>query len=209
MKDPNRRKFLRDAGIIGAGLTLSACTREDRQPLPTPKAELITPTTAPEKSVEQTEKTQEVDIKDYAGLAVARGTDIPEMVRRTIAALGGMERYIKNGYDVIIKPNICTDYYPFEYGATTNPIVAGTLVSMAFAAGAKRVRVMDNPFGGTPQSAYAKSGIQEAVEDAGGEMEVMNQNKFLKADIPDGLDLKEWIVNVCQSADASTVIHCQ
>jgi uncharacterized protein (DUF362 family) len=68
-----------------------------------------------------------------------------------------MERFVKSGADVIIKPNICTDYYSFEYAATTNPIVVATLVNLAFGAGAGRVRVMDNPFGGTAQSAYKRS----------------------------------------------------
>ena len=90
-----------------------------------------------------------------------------------------IERFISNGMNVIIKPNICTDYYSFEYGATTNPEVIAALVSLSLGAGAKWVRVMDNPFGGTAQSAYQRSGIEEAVIRAGGAMEVMNSNKLL------------------------------
>ena len=85
---------------------------------------------------------------------------------------------------MIIKPNICTDYYSYEYAATTNPIVVATLVSLALGAGASRVRVMDNPFGGSAQSAYKRSGIEDAVNAAGGEMEVMNQNKFRQSGDP-------------------------
>jgi uncharacterized protein (DUF362 family) len=193
MKKTSRRQFLKKAGVIGAGFSLSACTREDEQALPTPITEIVNPTSAPVLDPTQAEDTQNADVNEPVALAVARGTDIPEMVRRTVVALGGMERFIQNGYQVIIKPNICTDNYSYEYGATTNPIVVGTLVSLAFGAGASRVRVMDNPFGGTAQSAYARSGIKEAVENAGGEMEVMNQNKFLKAEIPGGLDIKDWL----------------
>jgi len=54
------------------------------------------------------------------------------------------------------------------------------------------VRVMDNPFAGTAQSAYQRSGIGNAVGTVGGEMEVMNSNKFRTNKIPDGIDLKEW-----------------
>jgi uncharacterized protein (DUF362 family) len=123
---------------------------------------------------------------------VARGEDAAEMTRRALEALGGIEQFIRKGAEVIVKPNICTDYYSYEYGATTNPIVVATLVSLALGAGAKRVRVMDNPFGGTAESAYVKSGIQDAVEQAGGIMEIMNPNKFRDADIPQGLDIKKW-----------------
>jgi uncharacterized protein (DUF362 family) len=90
---------------------------------------------------------------------------------------------------VIVKPNICTDYHPPEYASTTNPTVVGTLVTMCLEAGAKRVRVMDYPFGGTAKSAYAISGIADAVEAAGGEMHVMSHSKYTRVDIPEGRDI--------------------
>jgi uncharacterized protein (DUF362 family) len=100
-----------------------------------------------------------------------------------------MASFVGSGFDVIIKPNICTGYHPPEYATTTNPVVVGTLVSMCLEAGAKRVRVMDYPFGGTPKGAYAISGIQDAVEAAGGEMHVMSIPKYKFVDIPQGRDI--------------------
>jgi uncharacterized protein (DUF362 family) len=111
-----------------------------------------------------------------------------------VTAIGGIERFVKSGDDVIVKPNICVDYRTYEYGATTNPIVVATLVKLCLAAGARRVRVMDTPFGGGPESAYARSGIADAVEAAGGVMEVMNRAKFRKTPIPEGRDIKRWPV---------------
>jgi len=127
-------------------------------------------------------------------LAVARGQDTRAITRAVLAAIGGMERFVKPGDDVVIKPNICVDYRTPEYGATTNPEVVGALVELCLAAGAKRVRVMDSPFGGSPEPAYARSGIGESVKAAGGEMEVMNRAKFLKTDIPEGRELSSWEV---------------
>ena len=112
------------------------------------------------------------------------------MVRRAMAALGGMERFVQPGFNVVIKPNICVAYHSYEYAATTNPWVVAGLVKLCREAGARRVRVMDMPFGGTPEEAYLISGIQEQVLAAGGEMEVMPQFKFVPADIPDGRDLR-------------------
>lgn len=129
---------------------------------------------------------------DQAYLAVVRGADPAEITRRALAALGGIERFVKAGHEVIIKPNICVDYHPPEYAATTNPTVVATLVTLCLGAGARRVRVMDMPFGGTPQSAYAVSGIGEAVAAAGGEMEVMSRLKFVNTAIPEGREITEW-----------------
>jgi len=123
-------------------------------------------------------------------LVVARGGEPEEMVRRALAALGGMEQFVKVGDDVVIKPNICVAYHTYEYAATTNPWVVGALVKLALEAGAARVRVMDYPFGGSAEQAYVKSGIQEQVEKAGGRMEVMTKFKFVDAKIPQGLDLQ-------------------
>lgn len=127
-------------------------------------------------------------------LAVARGGDPAAITKAAIAALGGIERFVRPGNEVIIKPNICVAYHPPEYAATTNPTVVATLVALCRGAGARRVRVMDIPFGGTPESAYAISGIEEAVNVAGGEMEVMSPVKFVKTPIPEGRDITEWEV---------------
>ena len=125
-------------------------------------------------------------------LVVARGGEPEEMVRQAMLALGGMARFVQPGYNVIIKPNICVAYHTYEYAATTNPWVVGTLVKLCREAGAARVRVMDSPFGGTPEEAYLRSGIQEQVQAAGGEMEIMSSFKYLTTDIPEGRDLRQW-----------------
>jgi uncharacterized protein (DUF362 family) len=116
------------------------------------------------------------------------------MTHAALAAIGGIERFVKNGDDVIVKPNICVDYRSYEYAATTNPQVVAALVELCLGAGARRVRVMDSPFAGSGESAYARSGIAEAVAAAGGAMEVMNPAKFRRTEIPDGRDINAWSV---------------
>lgn len=169
-----RREFIRWAGAAAAGLAFlgPGCTKSggttSRSAPPAPTG-------------------------DQAYLAVARGADPAAITRAALAALGGIERFVKSGNDVIIKPNICVDYHPPEYAATTNPMVVGTLVAMCLEAGAQRVRVMDTPLGGsTAEAAYAVSGIKEAVEAAGGEMEVMGRVKFADFPIPEGKDITAW-----------------
>lgn len=167
-----RREFVRLLTAVGVGVSIAACGDQpsvERLPPPAPQG-----------------------TEPY--LAVARGSDAREITRASVAAIGGMERFVKGNDEVVIKPNICVDYRTPEYGATTNPEVVGALVELCLAAGAKRVRVMDLPFGGSPETAYARSGIGEAVEAAGGEMEIMNRAKFRKVDIPDGRDIRNWEV---------------
>lgn len=131
---------------------------------------------------------------DQAYMAIARGSDPAAITGAAVAALGGMERFVRQGDDVVVKPNICVNHNTFEYAATTNPEVVATLVRLCLGAGAKRVRVMDTPYTGDPETAYRNSGIRDAVVEAGGQMEVMSRIKFTKADIPDGRDIKSWPV---------------
>jgi uncharacterized protein (DUF362 family) len=127
-------------------------------------------------------------------MAVARGESPAAIVQAAIKALGGIERFVKSGDNVMIKPNICVAYHSYEYAATTNPEVVGALVQLCLGAGAKQVRVMDQPFGGTPEQAYARSGIDEAVSAAGGKMEVMTPMKYREVAIPEGRDITSWSV---------------
>ena len=131
---------------------------------------------------------------DQAYLAVARGGSPAEITERAVAALGGIGRFVHSGDDVIIKPNICVAYHTYEYAATTNPEVVATLVSLCLGAGAKKVRAMDYPFGGSADAAYERSGIAQAVTAAGGQMEQMAKMKYRKTPIPAGRDIQEWPV---------------
>jgi uncharacterized protein (DUF362 family) len=120
--------------------------------------------------------------------------------------VGGIERYVKQGADVIVKPNICNAYHGPEYASTTNPEVVAAIVALCLHAGAKSVRVMDFPFGGTAQNAYETSGIAQAVEAAGGKMVLMNSLKYKKVEIPNSLALKRTEV-YADILNADTVIN--
>jgi uncharacterized protein (DUF362 family) len=172
MANLTRRKFIQWTGTALVGTAFWGCSSKSsnvagRQPGPTPAG-------------------------DQAYLSVVRGGDPAEITRQAVAALGGIERFVKSGDDVIVKPNICVAYHPPEYAATTNPIVVATMVSLCLGAGASRVRVMDTPLGGTPESAYAVTGIEDAVKAAGGEMEIMSPVKFVNTAIPQGRDITKW-----------------
>jgi len=173
MRRLSRRDFLKLVGVTSTSMLLyqAGCT-------PAAKSGGRAPAPAPSG--------------DQAYLAVAHGADPAAITQAAVKALGGIERFVKPGQQVIIKPNICVDYHPPEFAATTNPQVVAALVALCLGAGAKRVRVMDAPFGGTSESAYSISGIAEAVQAAGGEMEVMSSFKYTSFDIPGGKDIKSW-----------------
>lgn len=188
--------------VSTAGTTLTVAPAAT--PAPTTAATAAPTPTNPPATVAATQPA------DTAGtyLAVVRGQapGPAELTRRAIAAVGGIERYVKQGAEVIVKPNICNAYYGPEYASTTNPEVVAAIVALCLGAGAKRVRVMDFPFGGTAQNAYQTSGIAAAVEAAGGQMELMNSLKYQAVEIPNAQALSKTEI-YADILNADTVIN--
>ena len=82
------------------------------------------------------------DPGDSSGAASLR-TIADRLTRQAMADLGGMERFVKPGDVVWIKPNIGFRMVP-EFAANTSPDVVATLVNLCIEAGAKQVRIGDN-----------------------------------------------------------------
>ena len=205
MGNDTRRAFLhwmaiQMGAVVGGSLLASCGLRESRslhtttlpiaQPLEPTEVE---PTGAPTLAEEATAEPTETPMS-HPHLAVARGGEPEALVRQAVAALGGMQLFVNSGDSVIIKPNTCVDYRTYEYAATTNPWVIGEIVRLCLEAGAGRVRVMDYPFGGSSESAYRRSGIQDQVHAAGGEMEPIRFLKFVETEIPNAIDLKKCMI---------------
>ncbi len=174
-------------------------TQAAEEPTPSRAEEAVSPTeevepgetSAPEPEPIEPEPPESGPVPD---LVVAREGNPADLVLEAISALGGMERFVQPGDDVIVKPNICIVPNSYEQAATTNPQVVATLVSLCLEAGAERVRVMDKGFSGSAATAYERSGIKEAAEAAGAQMELMSQMKYRQMDIPEGRDITQWDV---------------
>lgn len=117
-------------------------------------------------------------------LALRKGTDIPALTRQTVAALGGMERFVKPGDVVVVKPNIGWDRTP-ELAANTHPQVVQTVVQLCLEAGVKQVRIFDRTCN-DPRRCYRQSGIESALEglkDGRVSVEHMDRRAYREIDI--------------------------
>jgi len=124
-------------------------------------------------------------------LAVIKGESPSLITKEAISALGGIEQFISNGDRVLVKPNIGWDRKP-EQAACTNPEVVKTIVELCLEAGAKEVKVMDNPCNPARRT-YVRSGIAKAAKDAGAKVPFPNEHKLEKIPL-NGEKLKEWEV---------------
>lgn len=127
-------------------------------------------------------------------LVAVKGGMPGQMFDAAIQSLGGMERYVKKGQTVVIKPNLGWDATP-ERAANTNPELVGRIVEHCLAAGAREVLVFDHTINEWTRC-YRNSGVEKAVKDAGGNMVAGNsQGSYQETEIPGAKKLKKALVH--------------
>jgi uncharacterized protein (DUF362 family) len=99
-----------------------------------------------------------------------------KLTEKAIEGLGGMKRFVKKGDVVWVKANIGWDRTP-ELAANTNPDVVATLIRLCLDAGAKTVKIGDNPCNPAPQT-YHNSGIADAARGAGAQVITLDTSRF-------------------------------
>jgi uncharacterized protein (DUF362 family) len=123
-------------------------------------------------------------------ITAVMGGEPDVMFDRAIDAMGGMEKFVKKGQTVVVKPNIGWDCTP-ERAANTNPLLVKRIVEHCVKAGAKEVFVFDFTCDNW-QKCYANSGIEKAVKEAGGKMMPGNSESYYKpVKVAQGVSLKE------------------
>lgn len=127
--------------------------------------------------------------KKHPDLAWIQGESPAAITKEAVATLGGMKRFVSKGDVVVVKPNIGWDRTP-EQAACTNPEVVKTLIELCFEAGAKEVKVIDNPCNPARRT-YVRSGISAAAKEAGAKVLFPNPHRLKKMDIK-GEWLKDW-----------------
>jgi uncharacterized protein (DUF362 family) len=132
-----------------------------------------------------------------------RASDVPGLVAKAIAAIGGIQKFISPGDVVALKPNIGWDRSPL-HAANTNPQVVATVVRLAYEAGAKQVIVTDSSCNDA-QRAFDRSGIWKAAYDAGAEVILPAPHKFRVVHMG-GVMLHDWPV-LSPVIDADKVIN--
>lgn len=129
------------------------------------------------------------EIKKEFDLVAVKGGEPDVMFDKGIASLGGMKNFVKKGQTVCVKPNIGWDKTP-DYAANTHPKLVKRIIESCFEAGASDVYVFDNTCDEW-RRCYENSGIQKAVEEAGGKLVPGNDEKYYReVKVPGGKRLK-------------------
>lgn len=123
-------------------------------------------------------------------MVVARGEDPRALVRASVGELGGMNRFVKRGEVVLVKPNIGWDRVP-QQAANTNPQVVAEVVRLCLEAGASKVIVTDVSCN-DPRRAFSRSGIADAAARAGAEVPLPEERILKRVNLHRSLG--SWMV---------------
>jgi uncharacterized protein (DUF362 family) len=183
-KKLGRREFLSRAGKAGISIaaagTVAYLLYDSEGPKPGVKAEELV--TLPDFSIPQiTGQT----------ISVVQGSDRVETLNKAIELLGGIERFVKPGETVAIKPNVAFASPPM-LGATARPELVAEVVRLCYSRGkARQVIVADNPIN-DPASCFMLSGIGKAASEAGAKIILPKNYLFKNTTLAEGKLIKNW-----------------
>ena len=161
-----RRDFFRSAAVLSAATLLKA------------------------NSFGATTNSGKMAVQKEPDLVAVMGGEPEEMLLRALKEIGGISNFVKKGYKVVIKPNIGWDKRP-EMAANTNPDLVAALVKQCKNAGASEIIVFDHTCQDW-RKCYTNSGIEKAVNDAGGKMMPGNDESYYReVDMSRGVNLKK------------------
>jgi uncharacterized protein (DUF362 family) len=159
----NRKQFLRTIALAGAAVTLKSKGGMDL--------------------MAQSQNGKTVD------MVAVMGGEPEEMFKQAIEELGGISRFIKQGWKVVVKPNIGWDKAP-ELASNTNPKLIGEIVRQCFQAGAKEVTVFDHTCDEWIKC-YKNSGIEAAAKAEGAKVVPAHEESYYKeVQLPQAKKLK-------------------
>lgn len=132
----------------------------------------------------------------YPHLVVVQGRDAEKMLSKALAELGGIQRFVKKGSTVVLKPNAAFAQPP-KVGANTHPEVLQAMIRLCKKAGAKKIIVAEH-FLAPPEVAMKVNGLGEVVEKEGADfLALHDKNLYRRVEIPKGKVLKEDDVAKC------------
>lgn len=116
-----------------------------------------------------------MDLISLQGCAGYDENLLRERLVSLLQPLGGIERFVKPGQLVLLKPNMLAGKPP-EAAVTTHPALVKVVVELVRKTGADVV-VGDSPGIGSFERVAEKSGIRDAVESAGGRLVSFNETR--------------------------------
>jgi uncharacterized protein (DUF362 family) len=123
-------------------------------------------------------------------ISIVTGSNRQATASKAVELLGGMERFIKPGDNVLLKPNAGFAMPP-RVCATTHPDLIEQITKLCYQAGAKKVFVADNPIN-DPKSCFELTQIASAAQKNGAEILLPRQDYFKQITLKGAELINNW-----------------
>jgi uncharacterized protein (DUF362 family) len=127
-------------------------------------------------------------------VSIVEGEEPEDMVSEAIDLLGGIDKFIKSGDVVFIKPNVCGGVVG-KRGSYTSPEVISALIELIKK---KSSRIIVGEADSEMYDAdrmLSETGIRRAAEDCGAEVVNLSKGEMVKKVVPDPYILKEFEIS--------------
>ena len=183
-KNVGRRQFLTRAGKAGISIAAAGTASWLLYDSKGPSGKPVT--------TDQLVTLPDFSVPHKAGdtISIVEGPDRKQTVDKAIELLGGIERFVKEGETVAIKPNVAFASPPM-LGATAQPELVAQVVTLCLKAGAAQVIVTDNPIN-DPASCFTLSGVGKAASQAGAKVILPKEHHFRHTTLEGGKLIKNW-----------------
>lgn len=137
-------------------------------------------------------------------VAVVKGSDIEASVRKSLDLISGMQKFIRSGDTVLIKPNFGVAA-PAETGIITDPLVVEALVKTCRDTGAKKIIVAESSVVGFDTGkVFEALQLTGRFEKYGAELVNLDQDRIIEVPVRNGAVLKK--LKLFQKAYESDVL---
>lgn len=121
---------------------------------------------------------------------------VEDLVRQALAPLGAIERFVRAGQTVLLKPNQ-TLFVLSDEGSTTDPRVVAALTRLCYGAGARNVIVGESAGGGSNTDRVMEiTGVKLLAQRAGAEVIDFQTSAQREVDLPKGKYVKRIMLPV-------------
>lgn len=179
-KGLNRREFIRTAALTGAGAAYLLAGLSSK----IGGSSLF----AQENPGKENDKSVS---KPKVKVAIVTSDKPDKAVVAALALLGGMEKFVRKGQTIVVKPNIAWEKPP-ELAATTNPDVVTAIIKECYKAGAKTVKVVERSCQ-NGKRCFDICGFDKVIRETGAERVILSEPEdYKEIEFPEGREIKSW-----------------
>ncbi len=131
------------------------------------------------------------DTRPRPVVALVRGDDPAAMVRSAVALAGGLNRVVRRGATVLLKPNL-TIPSAGGLGNVTDPRVVREVIELCRQAGAARILIGDGAGGGDTEQIMRKAGYEPVLKATGATFVDLNRDDVVIRRLADPAALAEY-----------------